>query len=1035
MMRYVRLAAVLAVVGMVLIAMSQAMAYPLRDYGGWYTQERIANLRANCEKFEWAAAQRDAAVAAAAKYMELDDDYLWKLIPGQDLPRAIDVSMNRINGVQYRPGCPVCGHDIDKFGNYPYNPDIIGMPWKLKCPSCNTVFPTNDFGAYYESGINDAGVFDPKIADRSLLYNTEHPDPNDPLHTYGVDDGFGFFDKDGDRYLFIAYYNWKQWTFIRGMIATFCSAYVYTGDKAYARKALIMLDRIADVYPDYDIRPYQKLAYYHSGGGNGKVEGNIWECGVVTNFGTCVDEILSGTIDNPELYEFLARKAEQYDIGEKGTRELLIQNLDDGILREGAKAVMEKAAAGNQGMHQRAILACAMALNQNPETEQWIDWIFAENGGTIPGVIMGGIDRDGVGAEAAPGYALGWGSNIGIVADWLADYDGYTKNDIYRDFPSFAATFTAGWNIGVLGYDAPNIGDTGSVGSLGLVAASPSFIARGYKYLKDPAIGLAAYYANDRDAGTMGRDIYSADPDGVARGIAEAAASTTDNPFEGGHNMAGYGLASLEYGWGKPGAALWMYYGRNAGHGHQDRLNWGMLYRGLDISPDLGYPEYASNWPKRTYSNRNTLSHNCVLVNQIQQSTNWVGHPEFFTRMDDFGAFRVDSAEVYADVDKYQRTLAMVPLAPGEFYAVDVFRVRGGNDHVYAFHGPPGEVTAAGLDLTKQEGGSYFGPDVPFKTETAKGEKFGYSWFANVERDNAPADSFSVDWRISEPWLGAQPENDIHLRFHNLTPLADVALADVEPPQNKPGNPAWLRYVLAHRTGDEGLVSTFAGVIEPYAQNPNIASVERLEITDQPDGAEAVAVRITLADGAVDYVLASDDDTGIVTVAGGIEFACGAGWMRTRGGVVEKAAMTRGTLLAMGSFSLEAEAPGHTGTIAQMDKDAQGDGYIWVDTPLPTDDTLVGRQIIINNDRVRNACYTIAGIEQDGDRWKVNCGRVSFIRGYVDGADYSKGYLYNFDEGAEFIIPNAVSTSSNSGQVAWKLTTTMPVTLSVPDAN
>ena len=36
------------------------------------------------------------------------------------------------------------------------------------------------------------GLFEPVRADRKLLFNVDHPDPNDPLHSYGVDDGTGF---------------------------------------------------------------------------------------------------------------------------------------------------------------------------------------------------------------------------------------------------------------------------------------------------------------------------------------------------------------------------------------------------------------------------------------------------------------------------------------------------------------------------------------------------------------------------------------------------------------------------------------------------------------------------------------------------------------------------------------------------------------------------------------------------------------------------------------------------------------------------
>ena len=61
----------------------------------------------------------------------------------------------------------------------------------VQCPHCHELFPKNDFEKFYRSGLDAHGVFDTTRADRSLLYNTEHPDPKDPLHAFGVDDGEG----------------------------------------------------------------------------------------------------------------------------------------------------------------------------------------------------------------------------------------------------------------------------------------------------------------------------------------------------------------------------------------------------------------------------------------------------------------------------------------------------------------------------------------------------------------------------------------------------------------------------------------------------------------------------------------------------------------------------------------------------------------------------------------------------------------------------------------------------------------------------
>ncbi|MEN6304661.1 MAG: heparinase II/III family protein [Armatimonadia bacterium] len=1000
----------------------------VRDYGGRYTAERVANLRANCAKYDWAAAQRKSAEAAADYWVKKSDEDLWRMIPGQELPRAIDVSMYKGS----RPGCPKCKDKINKFGNYPYAINLE-MPFKLKCPSCGEVFPKNDFKKYYESGIDETGVFRQEKADKSLLFNAEHPDANDPLHKYGVDDGLGWYDETGHRYLFVAYYTWQSWDKLQSAVDVLSNAFVYSGDQKYAHKALIMLDRIADLYPDYDWAPYAKRGHYHSdgGGGRGKIEGSIWETGTVTTFATAVDRALSGTKDDPALYAFLAEKAKQFKLKRaKGTRELLVQNLDDGILREGAKAVYEKNCDGNEGMNQTSLATCAIALDQNPETEKWLDYLFEAKGEHIPTVVVGGIDRDGAGAEAAPGYALSWGINIGKVADLLAEYPGYTKHSIYRDFPMFKATFTPGWRIALLNYATPNIGDTGSCGSTGKVNCEPEFILRGYKYTGDSKLALAAYYANGNKTEGLGRDIFSADPLKIEREVAALAekARSEGNPWMGGHNMAGYGLASLEYGWSKEGTGLWMYYGRNGGHGHADRLNFDIYYKGLCMLPDHGYPEYATNWPHRMYVTDNTLSHNTVLINGQPQKTDWVGHPELFCQHPDFGAVRVESSGVYPGLaKKYQRTLAFVKIGDGQGYALDIFRVQGGEDHLYSLHGTPGTVTSD-LKLTKQEQGTYMGAESPYRGKEPRGPKYGYSWVTNVERDAAPAEQFMVDWQVEPGWRAAKAEDDIHVRYHSLTPLDDVALGDMEPPQNKGGNPRWLRYLLAHRTGKD-LTSTFAGVIEPYSQKPAIAKVERLKVT-APDAAQAVAVKVTLADGAIDYLVSSDDDSTIIKSEGGPEFSGGIGWLRVRNGKVERASLTRGTRLALDKFAISLAAPGYTGKIVRMDRDMEGKGYVWVDAVLPGDETLKGQQIIIQNDRVRNACYEIESVEKDGNLTKLCLGEVCFIRDYKDRADYSKGFVYEFEEGAPFIIPNTVYVSRQSGN-SYKVKETATVELTV----
>ena len=106
---------VLLFAGIILVA-ANAVAWAVRDYGGWYTAERLQSVRANCDKYEWAQEERERHVRAAQVYVELSDDYLWKLLPGNELPRSLHVCYPRGEG-NY---CPKCGMAIHRYGHYPW---------------------------------------------------------------------------------------------------------------------------------------------------------------------------------------------------------------------------------------------------------------------------------------------------------------------------------------------------------------------------------------------------------------------------------------------------------------------------------------------------------------------------------------------------------------------------------------------------------------------------------------------------------------------------------------------------------------------------------------------------------------------------------------------------------------------------------------------------------------------------------------------------------------------------------------------------
>ncbi len=154
----------------------------------------------NISRHAWAKETARRLVEAAEPWRQMSDDTLWSLMFGPTITRAWHV---------WSSGhCPACKQPVPMY-NWLIDP--LKNAWKVQCPHCKMLFPTNDFEAYYHSGLDEHGVFDPKRADRSLLFHTQHPDPKDPLHRFGVDDGEGYVEGE-NRWRFIgAYLVYGQW--------------------------------------------------------------------------------------------------------------------------------------------------------------------------------------------------------------------------------------------------------------------------------------------------------------------------------------------------------------------------------------------------------------------------------------------------------------------------------------------------------------------------------------------------------------------------------------------------------------------------------------------------------------------------------------------------------------------------------------------------------------------------------------------------------------------------------------------------------
>ena len=153
-----------------------------------YPASLAETARRNAAEYGWAKDIVSNTVVAAEFYKNMSDDDLWDMV--------IDPKAGFRSLMVWSNGhCPSCGNPV---AMYAWTVEPKTEPWKVRCPKCKDFFPKNDFEAFKNSGIDPkTGCFDYELADMNLLYNLDHPDPSDPLHLFGVDDGFGY--REGEK--------------------------------------------------------------------------------------------------------------------------------------------------------------------------------------------------------------------------------------------------------------------------------------------------------------------------------------------------------------------------------------------------------------------------------------------------------------------------------------------------------------------------------------------------------------------------------------------------------------------------------------------------------------------------------------------------------------------------------------------------------------------------------------------------------------------------------------------------------------------
>jgi len=861
------------------------------------TESVRRNIRTNIGREPWVRATVKEAVDSTRWWMERSDGELWGLMFTPGIHRAWMVWSEGY--------CPSCRQGVPMY-NWKY--DALTRPWKMWCPHCGETFPKNDFGTFHASGLDEHSLFDAARADRSLLFNAEHPDPTDPLHGFGVDAGDGWV-ADGHCWRFVGAYlvygHWK--TLIVEGIRRLSCAYVLTGEPVYARKTAVLLDRVADLYPDFD--HVVQASMYRDVHTNGFV--STWHdaCEETREMAEAWERVRGAALEDSSLVAFLCEKSSRFGTAiRKQSADDIRHNIETRIFRE---AVIQKHKIHSNYPRRDICLATMHHLLNGPGDAETGDRI-------VDDMIRGATAIDGVtGEKGLAGYTA-------FVIQGLAVYlarreqqePGFLARMIARH-SKLALTWRFHIDTWCMEQYYPAVGDTMWFGArseqyVGMSFPGPmplgpsmfTFLWQLYETTHDPAYAQVLYIANGRKLDDLPKDPGHPDPAGFRKAVESLVNREGPIPNLRSVDKKEWHLAIMRSGKGANRRALWLNYDTGGGHSHMNGMNAGLFARGLDLIPDFGYPPVQfGGWDTpEAKSYYRTSSHNTVVVDGKDTAHGWTldsiraGRTTLWADGRLVRWIRVSAPTLFPDLvlQQFERTLVMVDVSETDFYVVDIFRVVGGGDHARFMHSHYGTVRVDGLNLQP-------GPDYGHDT-----------LMRNFRTDSSPSIPWTAAWNIEDRYGFLQPGTPVGFRYTDLTRGASASTCEgwINAGIFDACKPGWLPRLMIRRQGTSPLASTFVAVLEPHGKEPVISKCRRLSVRTCGGvdcGDNVVGLEVKLADGRSDILLAADTEDPLhhspQDTAGGQwipEVTLGSNaeltWLRVRpDGRIQSAALGNGT--------------------------------------------------------------------------------------------------------------------------------------------
>ncbi|MDD2707430.1 MAG: hypothetical protein PHV34_05415 [Verrucomicrobiae bacterium] len=512
---------------------------------------------------------------------------------------------------------PLCSTKCPKCGNGPwYAYDLINNGAALRCKACAT-------------------TWDWDSADTSEDWNIHGVIRSERLH------------------------------FILDKLADLGVAYQMEGDRRYAEKAAVLVERLAEVFKGYRMNKVNVNVWLDRNDPYfGKIDG--WKYMDTAAIKPCLlayDLIHDSGVLSPQQREMIERDLVTY------ARDYLM----DGY---GEKGFLGTPSIQDQGKSYWCVAACGALLGDEKALNAILDLYR-----TMLNPASGIFNEDGTFFECTHAYESQLFGGIWSIPEVLR---GNLDSDIYRDPQCALMERCLTWYLDCTFPDGtlPAINDA-HVGAGDRPFALWSEIAYAKYHNPKALFHLQEFWGKGLTNG-FSYALFYRDPDAAASKIKAEPYGVSSV------HLTGMGLMILRQGDPKPAQTMaFLDYGSTLPrvHKHDDYLNFGLFSCGMEMVSEIGY-NHNPAWAKRFQVS--PLAHNSILEvagreNNRGKSLIWCVTP---------GPKLAEAGEPPQD----SRFIAVLPRKEGQPLIVDIFRASGEEGfHTWTMHGRSDQLTIAGV--------------------------------------------------------------------------------------------------------------------------------------------------------------------------------------------------------------------------------------------------------------------------------------------------------------------------------------------------